>query len=181
MATTYSGIDAIGKIDEGLDWAIIGGGLTVVQECSSSRIRRSRRRPICGARNSASSPPVPVRSRPQGGHDRRFQARRHEGHRTAASGRTGVDQAVGKRRDRRHDQHQLAQSRGGSADGQVPRAVFAERLLEEEDRLSDRVGGAARGLEKLGRRGSDAGQELRRRRQGIRSGGWRSRKIWKPR
>ena len=31
MAVTYSGIDAIAKINEGLDWAIIGGGLTVVQ------------------------------------------------------------------------------------------------------------------------------------------------------
>jgi len=31
MAVTYSGIDAIEKINEGLDWAIIGGGLTVVQ------------------------------------------------------------------------------------------------------------------------------------------------------
>jgi len=32
MSVTYSGIDAIQKIDEGLDWAIIGGGLTVVQD-----------------------------------------------------------------------------------------------------------------------------------------------------
>jgi ABC-type nitrate/sulfonate/bicarbonate transport system substrate-binding protein len=32
MAVTYSGIDAIQKINEGLDWAIIGGGLTVVQD-----------------------------------------------------------------------------------------------------------------------------------------------------
>jgi len=32
LAVTYSGIDAILKIDEGLDWAIIGGGLTVVQD-----------------------------------------------------------------------------------------------------------------------------------------------------
>jgi ABC-type nitrate/sulfonate/bicarbonate transport system substrate-binding protein len=31
MAVTYSGIDAIEKINEGLDWSIIGGGLTVVQ------------------------------------------------------------------------------------------------------------------------------------------------------
>ncbi len=31
MATTYSGIDAIQKINEGVGWAIIGGGLTVVQ------------------------------------------------------------------------------------------------------------------------------------------------------
>ena len=31
MAVTYSGIDAIQKINEGLDWVIIGGGLTVVQ------------------------------------------------------------------------------------------------------------------------------------------------------
>lgn len=31
MAVTYSGIDAIEKINEGLDWTIIGGGLTVVQ------------------------------------------------------------------------------------------------------------------------------------------------------
>jgi ABC-type nitrate/sulfonate/bicarbonate transport system substrate-binding protein len=31
-AVTYSGIDAIQKINEGLDWAIIGGGLTVVQD-----------------------------------------------------------------------------------------------------------------------------------------------------
>ncbi len=31
LTTTYSGIDAILKIDEGLDWVIIGGGLTVVQ------------------------------------------------------------------------------------------------------------------------------------------------------
>ena len=31
MAVTYSGIDAIQKINEGLDWAILGGGLTVVQ------------------------------------------------------------------------------------------------------------------------------------------------------
>jgi ABC-type nitrate/sulfonate/bicarbonate transport system substrate-binding protein len=32
MATTYSGIDAILKMNEGLDLAIIGGGLTVFQE-----------------------------------------------------------------------------------------------------------------------------------------------------
>ena len=32
MAVTYSGIDAIEKINEGLDWTIIGGGLTVVQD-----------------------------------------------------------------------------------------------------------------------------------------------------
>jgi NitT/TauT family transport system substrate-binding protein len=32
MATTYSGIDAILKMNEGLDLAIIGGGLTVIQE-----------------------------------------------------------------------------------------------------------------------------------------------------
>lgn len=32
MAVTYSGIGAIQKINENLDWAIIGGGLTVVQD-----------------------------------------------------------------------------------------------------------------------------------------------------
>jgi NitT/TauT family transport system substrate-binding protein len=32
MAVTYSGIDAIQKINEGVDWVIIGGGLTVVQD-----------------------------------------------------------------------------------------------------------------------------------------------------
>ncbi|MGC2124935.1 MAG: ABC transporter substrate-binding protein [Xanthobacteraceae bacterium] len=32
MAVTYSGIDSIQKINEGLDWAIIGPGLTVVQD-----------------------------------------------------------------------------------------------------------------------------------------------------
>jgi ABC-type nitrate/sulfonate/bicarbonate transport system substrate-binding protein len=32
QASTYSGIDAIAKINQGLDWAIIGGGLTVFQE-----------------------------------------------------------------------------------------------------------------------------------------------------
>lgn len=32
MAMTYSGMDAIQKINEGLDWVIIGGGLTVVQD-----------------------------------------------------------------------------------------------------------------------------------------------------
>jgi ABC-type nitrate/sulfonate/bicarbonate transport system substrate-binding protein len=32
MATTYSGMDAIQKMTQGLDWAIIGGGLTVFQE-----------------------------------------------------------------------------------------------------------------------------------------------------
>lgn len=32
MAVTYSGMDAIQKINDGLDWAIIGGGLTVVQD-----------------------------------------------------------------------------------------------------------------------------------------------------
>lgn len=31
MVTSYSGIDAIQKIDDGLDWVIFGGGLTVVQ------------------------------------------------------------------------------------------------------------------------------------------------------
>jgi ABC-type nitrate/sulfonate/bicarbonate transport system substrate-binding protein len=31
MAATYSGIDAIQKINEGVGWVIIGGGLTVVQ------------------------------------------------------------------------------------------------------------------------------------------------------
>jgi ABC-type nitrate/sulfonate/bicarbonate transport system substrate-binding protein len=32
MATTYAGIEAIEKINQGLDWVIIGGGLTVVQD-----------------------------------------------------------------------------------------------------------------------------------------------------
>ncbi|HEY7244941.1 MAG TPA: ABC transporter substrate-binding protein [Xanthobacteraceae bacterium] len=32
MTTTYSGMDAIQKINEGLDWVVIGGGLTVVQD-----------------------------------------------------------------------------------------------------------------------------------------------------
>jgi ABC-type nitrate/sulfonate/bicarbonate transport system substrate-binding protein len=32
LAVTYFGSDAIQKINEGLDWAIIGGGLTVVQD-----------------------------------------------------------------------------------------------------------------------------------------------------
>lgn len=32
LAVTYSGIDAIQKINEGLDWVILGGGLTVVQD-----------------------------------------------------------------------------------------------------------------------------------------------------
>ncbi|HEY7663234.1 MAG TPA: ABC transporter substrate-binding protein [Xanthobacteraceae bacterium] len=32
LATTYSGIDAISKMNEGLDLAVIGGGLTVIQE-----------------------------------------------------------------------------------------------------------------------------------------------------
>lgn len=32
MVDTYSGIDAIQKINEGIDWVIVGGGLTVVQD-----------------------------------------------------------------------------------------------------------------------------------------------------
>lgn len=32
MVTTYSGMDAIQKINEGVEWVIIGGGLTVVQD-----------------------------------------------------------------------------------------------------------------------------------------------------
>jgi ABC-type nitrate/sulfonate/bicarbonate transport system substrate-binding protein len=32
MAVTYSGIDAIQKINDGVDWVIMGGGLTVVQD-----------------------------------------------------------------------------------------------------------------------------------------------------
>jgi NitT/TauT family transport system substrate-binding protein len=32
MAATYSGMDAILKMNQGLDWAIVGGGLTVFQE-----------------------------------------------------------------------------------------------------------------------------------------------------
>jgi NitT/TauT family transport system substrate-binding protein len=32
LVTTYSGIDAILKMNQGLDWAIVGGGLTVFQE-----------------------------------------------------------------------------------------------------------------------------------------------------
>jgi ABC-type nitrate/sulfonate/bicarbonate transport system substrate-binding protein len=32
MATTYSGVDAIQKMTQGLDWVVIGGGLTVFQE-----------------------------------------------------------------------------------------------------------------------------------------------------
>ncbi len=32
MATTYSGIDAVLKMNQGLDWAVIGGGLTVIQD-----------------------------------------------------------------------------------------------------------------------------------------------------
>jgi hypothetical protein len=32
MGVTYSGMDGILKINQGLDWVIIGGGLTVLQE-----------------------------------------------------------------------------------------------------------------------------------------------------
>jgi ABC-type nitrate/sulfonate/bicarbonate transport system substrate-binding protein len=32
LAATYPGLEAIDKINHGLDWAVIGGGLTVVQE-----------------------------------------------------------------------------------------------------------------------------------------------------
>jgi len=32
MAVTYSGIDAVSKMDQGLDWVVIGGGLTVIQD-----------------------------------------------------------------------------------------------------------------------------------------------------
>ncbi|HEU0154928.1 MAG TPA: ABC transporter substrate-binding protein [Stellaceae bacterium] len=32
MAATYSGIDAIEKINQGVDWAIIGGGLTLMED-----------------------------------------------------------------------------------------------------------------------------------------------------
>ena len=32
MSVTYSGMDAIIKINEGLDWVVMGGGLTVVQD-----------------------------------------------------------------------------------------------------------------------------------------------------
>lgn len=32
LATTYSGIDAVEKMNQGFDWAIIGGGLTVIQD-----------------------------------------------------------------------------------------------------------------------------------------------------
>ena len=32
MVGTYSGMDAVEKIEQGLDWVIIGGGLTVMQE-----------------------------------------------------------------------------------------------------------------------------------------------------
>ncbi|HEU0155166.1 MAG TPA: ABC transporter substrate-binding protein [Stellaceae bacterium] len=32
LATTYAGLEAIAKINQGVDWAIIGGGLTVFQE-----------------------------------------------------------------------------------------------------------------------------------------------------
>lgn len=32
LATTYAGLEAIAKINQGLDWTVIGGGLTVFQE-----------------------------------------------------------------------------------------------------------------------------------------------------
>jgi ABC-type nitrate/sulfonate/bicarbonate transport system substrate-binding protein len=32
MATTYSGIEAVAKMNQGVDWVVIGGGLTVIQE-----------------------------------------------------------------------------------------------------------------------------------------------------
>ena len=32
VAATYSGLEAISKINQGLDWAVIGGGLTVIQD-----------------------------------------------------------------------------------------------------------------------------------------------------
>lgn len=32
LAATYSGIDAVSKMNEGLDWVIIGGGLTAIQD-----------------------------------------------------------------------------------------------------------------------------------------------------
>ena len=85
MATTYSGIDAIEKINEGVDWAIIGGGLTVMQDVivrndslfqevadlRGQEIRHllDRRRFVQGS---------------AGGDDRRFQARHREGCRSCS-------------------------------------------------------------------------------------------------
>lgn len=63
MAVTYSGINVIQKINEGLDWVVIGGGLTVVQNILVRKDSRSRRSRTFAARNSAPSPPAPARSR----------------------------------------------------------------------------------------------------------------------
>jgi ABC-type nitrate/sulfonate/bicarbonate transport system substrate-binding protein len=32
LTSTYSGMDAVAKMNQGLDWAVIGGGLTVIQD-----------------------------------------------------------------------------------------------------------------------------------------------------
>ena len=67
MTVTYSGIDAIQKINEGLDWVIIGGGLDGgaghhrPQELAVQDVDRPSRR-----ESSAPSPPAPARSKRQG-------------------------------------------------------------------------------------------------------------------
>ena len=118
MSVTYSGIDAIQKINEGLDWAIIGGGLTVVQD-------------VIVAKNSPYKTAADLRGKKFGTFSTgagSFKAARaamieafkldvDEGHPTAAGRRAGFDQASGKRSARRHDQHLLAQPCGGSASG----------------------------------------------------------------
>jgi len=114
LATTYSGIDAISKMNEGLDLAIIGGGLTVIQEIfvpKDSPIKtvadlRGKRLGVWST-GAGAFKAARAASMPPGG----------QGHQDHATGAAGVVQAVGKGRRRRHDQYQLVHRSSGRAAG----------------------------------------------------------------
>ena len=183
MAVTYSGIDAIQKINEGLDWVIHRRRTDGGAGCDRPQgFADTRRRPTCAARNSASSPLAPARSSAaRAAMIDAFKIDVAKDTESAASRRAGVDQASGERPARCHDQHQLAEPRGGSADPTNFACCFRPTIIGTR-RPATRSCGRRRSSP--GEAGSTKIRRARRtspRRRRIRSAGWRSRKISRPR
>ena len=169
------------KINEGLDWAIIGGGLTVVQD-------------VLVLKDSPIKTPAELRGKKFGtfstgaGSFKSVRVALIDAFKLDVVKDTELQQVAGPALNKLLERGDIdammnISSLNLAAEAQTDkfRVLFStERLLEKENRLSDRLGGAAGRLEKLGRRGSEAGAELRHRRHGIRSCGWPSRKTWKP-
>ena len=127
MAVTYSGIDAIDKMNEGLDLAVIGGGLTTIQDIfvlkdSSIKTLADLKGKRLGVWSTGAGAYKVIRASilDAEGFDIAKDTKQQQ---VAAP---ALFKLSGKRHVRRHDQHQFLQHQGDLATGQIPLDLFAK-------------------------------------------------------